>query len=150
VTRPAAPPPQVQAETAKAETVKIEARSSADGDKVWQEFIAFIGKEKKFLASHLESCTALEFPPGQLRIGVADRHHLNYLQDTENLAALMSLAKRFFAADVSLSVMPAPGGMAKTERREDGEVSVSEKSETVKEALRIFGGSIRSVRREDR
>ena len=152
VTRPVAPPSQAQTETLKAETVKIEASSNADKDTVWQEFIAFIGKEKKFLASHLESCTALELPPGQLKIGVADRHHLNYLQDAEILAALGGLAKRFFSADVSLSVTAAPDGMAKTARREDGETSVpgAESSEMVKEALRIFGGSIRSVRREDR
>jgi DNA polymerase III subunit gamma/tau len=152
VTRPVAPPSQAQTETLKAETVKIEASSNADKDTVWQEFIAFIGKEKKFLASHLESCTALELPPGQLKIGVADRHHLNYLQDAEILAALGGLAKRFFSADVSLSVTAAPDGMAKTARREDGETSVpaAENSEMVKEALRIFGGSIRSVRREDR
>ena len=152
VTRPVAPPSQAQTETLKAETVKIEASSNADKDTVWQEFIAFIGKEKKFLASHLESCTALELPPGQLKIGVADRHHLNYLQDAEILAALGGLAKRFFSADVSLSVTAAPDGMAKTARREDGEASVpaAENSEMVKEALRIFGGSIRSVRREDR
>jgi DNA polymerase III subunit gamma/tau len=152
VTRPVAPPSQAQTETLKAETVKIEASPNADKDTVWQEFIAFIGKEKKFLASHLESCTALELPPGQLKIGVADRHHLNYLQDAEILAALGGLAKRFFSADVSLSVTAAPDGMAKTARREDGEASVpaAENSEMVKEALRIFGGSIRSVRREDR
>jgi hypothetical protein len=152
VTRPVVPPSQVQTETLKAETVKIEASSNADKDTVWQEFIAFIGKEKKFLASHLESCTALELPPGQLKIGVADRHHLNYLQDAEILAALGGLAKRFFSADVSLSVTAAPDGMDKTARREDGETSVpaAENSEMVKEALRIFGGSIRSVRREDR
>ena len=152
VTRPVAPPSQAQTETLKAETVKIEASSNADKDTVWQEFIAFIGKEKKFLASHLESCIALELPPGQLKIGVADRHHLNYLQDAEILAALGGLAKRFFSADVSLSVTAAPDGMAKTARREDGETSVpaAENSEMVKEALRIFGGSIRSVRREDR
>jgi len=41
--------------------------------------------------------------------------------------------------------------MAKTTRREEGEALVSgESSEMVKEALRILGGSIRSVRREDR
>ena len=95
---------------------------------------------------------ALELPPAQLRIGVAERHHLNYLQDADNLAALTSLAKRFFSADVSLSITAAPDGIAKPARKEDNEISVpaAENSETVKEALRIFGGSIRSVRREDR
>jgi len=151
VARPVVSPPSVPAEPVKDEPVKREAGADADQGAVWQNFIAFVGKEKKFLASHLESCMALELPPGRLKVGVADRHHLNYLQDAENLAALGGLAKRFFAGDVSLSVVAAPDAMAKTMRREEGEASVSgENSEMVKEALRIFGGSIRSVRREDR
>ena len=140
-------PSQVQPET-----VKVEAGSDTDKDKTWEDFIVFVGKEKKFLASHLESCVALELSPSLLKIGVAERHHLNYLQDAENLAALASLAKRFFSADVSLSITAAPDGTARPARKEDGETSVpgEENSEMVKEALRIFGGSIRSVRREDR
>src|SRR5437870_3258405 len=60
------------------------------GDKgnSWEGFISFVGREKKFLASHLEAGAALELPPGQLKIGVAERHHLGYLQDPDNLSVL--------------------------------------------------------------
>ena len=118
---------------------------------VWQEFVAFVRKEQKFLASHLASGSALTLPPGQLRIGVSERHHLAFLQDRDNLATLKELAKRFFAQDVALQIasvgsdsapkspeMIVPGPMNATEER----------SPMVKEALRIFGGSIRNMRRD--
>jgi DNA polymerase-3 subunit gamma/tau len=137
--RPSTPPPQ------------IEPSSSADNEKVWQNFIAFVGKEKKFLASHLESCVTLELPPGPLKIAVGERHHLNYLQDADNLAALEGLARKFFSNDVSISITAVAEDAAKRVATEDrvGSVQAEESSETVKEALRIFGGAIRSVRRED-
>ena len=144
--RPLSPAPQV-----RPSTIQVEADPSADRGKVWQNFISFVGKEKKFLASHLESCLALELPPGQLKIAVAERHHLNYLQDADNLSALRSLAKGFFSDDVSISITAAAAGAAKQAGAEEQSeiVPAEESSETVKEALRIFGGSIRSGRRED-
>ena len=149
---PSGPRSSAAPSQAQPESVKIEVSSNPDKDKVWQNFIAFVGKEKKFLASHLESCVTLDLPPGQLKIAVVDRHHLNYLQDAENLAMLASLAKRFFSDDVSLSITAAPDGIGSHAGKEDSEAMVpaAESSEMVKEALRIFGGSIRSVRREDR
>jgi DNA polymerase-3 subunit gamma/tau len=120
-----------------------------DQEAVWQRFVSFVGREKRFLASHLEGGIALELPPGRLKIGVAERHHLNYLQDTDNLSALKDLAKRFFSGDVivDLAAVDAPG---RSESREVGATEPGEQdSPTVKEALRIFGGSIKAVRREN-
>ena len=126
----------------------------AEGDSagVWQAFVGFVGKEKKFLASHLESAIALELPPGPLKIAVGERHHLAFLQDNDNSAMLKELAKRFFNADVGVQITPiVPDGASKpadqngptSSRGSDG------RSEMVKEALRIFGGSIRNVRKEN-
>jgi DNA polymerase-3 subunit gamma/tau len=39
-------------------------------EEVWKRFVAFVMREKKFLASHLEQVRPLELPPGQLTIGV--------------------------------------------------------------------------------
>src|SRR6185295_7260313 len=61
----------------------------------WREFVAFVGTEKKFLASHLGATVALSLPPAPLKVSVAERHHLGFLQDADNLAALRELAKRF-------------------------------------------------------
>jgi DNA polymerase-3 subunit gamma/tau len=122
-----------------------------DHEGVWQRFVSFVGREKKFLASHLEGGIALELPPGQLKIGVAERHHLNYLQDTDNLSVLKGLAKRFFAEDVivDIAVVEPMGLGRKSEPSETGATGLEEDSRTVKEALRIFGGSIKTIRREN-
>ena len=119
---------------------------------VWQEFVAFVGKEQKFLASHLASGSALTLPPGQLRIGVSERHHLAFLQDSDNLATLKELAKRFFAQDVALQIASVGSDSApkSPEMIMPGPMNAAEeRSPMVKEALRIFGGSIRNMRRDN-
>ena len=128
------------------------ASAAGDKDNLWQNFVAFIGREKKFLASHLESATAQELPPGQLKIGVAERHHLNYLQDPDNLSILRNLAKRFFGDDVAVQITAADPGSSgrRTETTAAGSASQGDEGNPmVKEALRIFGGSIKTVRREN-
>ena len=125
---------------------------SAEPGEAWREFVAFVGKEQKFLASHLESGTALTLPPGQLKIAVSERHHLAYLQHSDNLATLKDLARRFFAQEVSVQIASelSVSGPSAAERGMSAPVSpAEERSEMVKEALRIFGGSIRNVRREN-
>jgi DNA polymerase-3 subunit gamma/tau len=124
----------------------------AEEKNLWQEFTAFVGKEKKFLASHLESSKVLELPPKQLEIGVEERHHLAFLQDADNLATLRDLAKRFFSQEVRVQITSL---VSESTRSSPGAATVlsanstEERSELVKEALRIFGGSVRNVRREN-
>src|SRR5262245_37315716 len=125
---------------------------AGDKDNLWQSFVSFVGREKKFLASHLAAGSALELPPGELKIGVAERHHLNYLQDPENLTVLKNLATRFFGADVAVRITAA--GSESLGRKDETMPSETmsqgdEGSPMVKEALRIFGGSIKTVRREN-
>ena len=125
---------------------------AGDKDNLWQNFVSFISREKKFLASHLEAATAYELPPGQLKIGVAERHHLNYLQDPDNLSVLKNLAKRFFGDDVAVHITAAdPESLGRrSETTGIGTTSPGDEGSTiVKEALRIFGGSIKTVRREN-
>jgi DNA polymerase-3 subunit gamma/tau len=120
---------------------------SGDKDQVWRNFVSFIGKEKKVLASHLESGSALAVPPETLSIGIAEKHHLSYLQDTENMTLLKGLAKRFFARDVTIQLTHLAAASAKAQQAPlaSGEAG----SEIVKEALRIFGGSIKAVRKDN-
>jgi DNA polymerase-3 subunit gamma/tau len=121
---------------------------AANGD--WAGFVDFVSKEQKFLASHLQSAKAIELPPGALKIGVAERHHLNFLQDGENLAALKDLAKRYFSQDVAVQINGVESEGESPAAAPSAALSASgERSEIVKEALRIFGGSVRNVRREN-
>jgi DNA polymerase III subunit gamma/tau len=141
-------------QTPQAATSAPQAALSVAGDKdnLWQNFVSFIGREKKFLASHLEVATAHELPPGQLKIGVAEGHHLNYLQDPDNLSVLKNLAKRFFGDDVAVHITAAdPESLGRrSETPGIGTTSPGDEGSTiVKEALRIFGGSIKTVRREN-
>jgi DNA polymerase-3 subunit gamma/tau len=124
---------------------------TGDREKVWHNFVAFVAKQKKFLASHLEAGTALEIPPGQLTIGIAERHHLNYLQDADNLTALKNLAKQFFTADVTVGIttVAAENVGYRIGTPETGASESTKESPMVKEALRIFGGSIKTVRRDN-
>jgi len=124
----------------------------AESVEAWRDFVAFVGKEQKFLASHLESGAVLSLPPGQLKIAVTARHHLAFLQDGDNLATLKDLARRFFAQEVSVQIASelSLSALGAAERGIGESASpVEERSDMVKEALRIFGGSIRNVRREN-
>jgi DNA polymerase III subunit gamma/tau len=130
------------------------AAGSFAGDKaeVWRRFVSFVGREKKFLASHLEGGRALELPPGQLRIGVTERHHLNYLQDPDHLSLLKNLAQRFFGDDVPVAITHADPESLDRKGESPGNRTASPEGEDntmVREALRIFGGSIKTVRSED-
>jgi DNA polymerase III subunit gamma/tau len=142
-----APTPQAVASAAPA-TVSL----AGDKDNLWQSFVSFVGREKKFLASHLAAGSALKLPPGQLSIGIAERHHLNYLQDPDNLSALKNLAKRFFGDDVAVHITAVNSESLgqKDETTGSGIIGQGDEgSPMVKEALRIFGGSIKTVRREN-
>ncbi|MGH7768187.1 MAG: DNA polymerase III subunit gamma/tau [Candidatus Binatia bacterium] len=122
-----------------------------EGDRVevWKKFLAYVTQEKKFLAPHLEQSRPLALPPERLALEVDGRLHLNYLQDPENLNALKEIARRFFSADVSVS-------LALQEKKQRSEAAKFESGDAadaphdvVQEALRIFGGSVKQIKRAD-
>jgi DNA polymerase-3 subunit gamma/tau len=130
---------------------RVAVPSAGRGDR-WREFVAYVGREKKFLASHLDASEALELPPERLRIGVMERHHLAFLLDGDNLATLRELANRFFAQDVNVQIvnMVAEGAGAGAGTASAGAANAAhERTPMVKEALRIFGGSVRTVRKDN-
>jgi len=125
--------------------------AAGDDASKWREFVAFVDKEKKLLASHLGASAALSLPPAPLKVSVAERHHLGFLNDADNLAELGELAKRFFGVDAIIQFVAAAGEIAPLTSLDGAraESAAEDRSEMVKEALRIFGGSVRSVRREN-
>jgi DNA polymerase III subunit gamma/tau len=129
-------------------TVPVSASAlSQDNEQVWRTFVSFVGKEKKLLASHLESGSAIAIAAESLTIGIVEKHHLSYLQDVENLTLLRNFAKRFFSREmtVQLTQLDASNSKSQQEVLASGESG----SEMVKEALRIFGGSIKGVRTDN-
>lgn len=137
------------------EKLAADSRTEPDQAGAWKEFVSFVRREKKFLGSHLEYVSPLELSSVQLRIGVEDRHHFNYLQDAENLSMLKDFARRFFTSEITVSVIPLAA--KKQEEKEEltrvGAASGSQRGEAddvVQEALRIFGGSVKGTKRENR
>ena len=124
---------------------------SVPGEKaqVWKKFVAFVMEDKKFLASHLEQAHPLELSPGKLEIGVGERHHLSYLQDPENLTALKDFARRFFTSEVNVIVSSFDVGSSVSKNETVETAAIADKSDNnmVDEALRIFGGSIKEVKK---
>lgn len=118
-----------------------------DKEQFWHAFVSFVAKEKKLLASHLESGCALAIAPESLTIGIAEKHHLSYLQDLENMTLLRSFAKRFFSREVTVQLTQLSAAPAKSQQ--ESFASAETGSEMVKEALRIFGGSIKGVRTDN-
>ena len=135
------------ASRASAPAPPVEAQPASAAGRTWPDFVAAVGRVQKFLASHLESAQALELPPGRLRIGVSERHRLAFLLDGDNLASLREEAGKFFGQEVNVQIvnMIADGA----EARDSAPAAQGEaRSPMVNEALRIFGGSVRTVRRE--
>ncbi|HEX7231014.1 MAG TPA: DNA polymerase III subunit gamma/tau [Candidatus Binatia bacterium] len=138
---------------AEANALKTFSEKSPDPSRsnLWAEFLAFVGTEKRFLSPYLESAIALELPPEPLKVSIGERYHLAFWQDDENLAALKGLAKRFFSTDVTLQIVGVPSDQS-SNAAASANLSTKpdeERSPMVKEALRIFGGSVRNVRREN-
>ena len=131
----------------------IDREQGGDAAEVWKKFVAFVTQEKKFLAVHLEQARPLALPPGPLTLGVEERHHLNYLQDPEHLSMLRDFARRFFSAEVSVSVAPFQEQKQRSEEAnidpERAGIVGEAANDVVQEALRIFGGSVKQVKRAD-
>lgn len=126
------------------QVLPAEKATAAAPSQSWREFVAVIGREKKVLASHLDTAKALEMPPGRLKIGVSERHHLAFLLDGDNLATLKDEAKKFFNQEVNVQIVGLP-----PDGLPEGPSAGAERSPMVAEALRIFGGSVRNVRRDN-
>jgi DNA polymerase-3 subunit gamma/tau len=147
---PRAPVERPQEAAPRAETPPVRSPSDelpADAAVQWQKFLAFVTQQKRFLATHLEDVEPLGLPPGPLNLGVVGRHHLTYLQDPENLSALKDFARRFFSSDISVSLSllqekRPPSGAD----RPDANAGLTE---VAREAHKIFGGSVKQVKRAD-
>jgi len=155
-------PPQPKRDLPATESTRREsalldsAHEGNEKEEAWKKFVAFVMREKKVLASHLERVRPLEVPPGPLKIGVEDRYHLSYLQDPENLSSLKDLARRFFSQEVIVGITPVASRRQETQDETRRLVNSARShedhdkgSDIVKETLRIFGGTVKEVKREN-
>jgi DNA polymerase-3 subunit gamma/tau len=143
-----APPPSASTQPINSGRAPEPALVSGNKEQIWRDFVSLVRKEKKFLASHLDQAKLLELTPGHLFIGVGERHELSYLLDSENLAALKNIAKSFFSVDTAIEVTLVADRHTTGQQAGDGAFAGAERSEIVNEAVRILGGTVRSVRRD--
>lgn len=142
-----APEPQRAAPSAEKPAVTAAGESPSDAQERWQKFLAFVTQQRKFLAIHLAEVEPLALPPGPMSLGVEGRHHLTYLQDPENLSALKEFARQFFSTDVAITLSLL---QEKRARSETGNAdSAGGMTDMVREAHKIFGGSVKPVKRAD-
>jgi DNA polymerase-3 subunit gamma/tau len=122
---------------------------AADGEQIWRDFVAAVRKEKPVIASHIVQAKVLELAPGRLSIGVAEPHELNFL-DAENVAVLGRIARSFFSTDTNIEVKLVTNTTAVKGQPTAGAGAFAGPMRTpmVNEAVRIFGGTVRSVRRD--
>ena len=133
-----------------APAVPIDPLPPATGEDSWRDFVAAVGKEQKFLASHLNAAQPLEMVPGRLRIGVSERHHLAFLLDGDNLVTLKEHARKFFGQDVNVQIVSQLAEVVRESGATTSPANPSaDRSPMVNEALRIFGGAVRNVRRDN-
>jgi DNA polymerase-3 subunit gamma/tau len=124
---------------------------TAGNEQVWRDLVATVRREKKFLASHLDQARPIEMVPGRLSIAVGERHELSFLQDAENFTALKNIATAFFRAETAIDVQLLPDreeAREKSRAQDATTAALSGRSALVNEAVRIFGGTVRSVRRD--
>ncbi len=126
---------------------ELQCVAGEDKTEVWRKFMAFVMKEKRFLGSYLERVQLLELSSNQIRIGVGDRFNLDSLRDAENINFLKDLARRFFSAEVTVTVAPwepTEGGVRKTMNPEKSPDPLSAMADAT---LREFGGTIRETKK---
>ena len=124
-----------------------------DSSDTWKRFVAFVTKEKRMLAVHLEQVQLLSLAPGQMKLGVEEGHHLKYLQDGEQLSALKDFARRFFAAETAVALTGVParnrqGGVAAENAHQPRAVEAASGDPVVQAALRAFPGSTVQTKKE--
>ena len=141
-------PPQRAAAAVEKTPAAAAGELPVDAAAQWQKFLAFITQQKKFLAIHLAEVEPLALPPGPMSLGVEGRHHLTYLQDPENLSALKDFARQFYSTDISVSLSLLQEKRARREM-DKAASDAGGLTEMVREAHKIFGGSVKQVKRAD-
>ncbi|HTM08544.1 MAG TPA: DNA polymerase III subunit gamma/tau [Verrucomicrobiae bacterium] len=136
------------ASPANAAAIGAKRELPSDAAAQWQQFLAFVTQQKKFLATHLADVEPLALPPGPLNLAVAGRHHFTYLQDPENLSSLKEFARSFFSTDVSVSLSLTEEKRPRGETDKDPAAG-ADLTDMVREAHKIFGGSVKPVKRAD-
>jgi DNA polymerase III subunit gamma/tau len=152
-----ATPPQQTPSTPSVETPST--KSNCNSTPSWERFVAFANEKRPAIGSVLEHGSPLKQESGLLEIGFpAGSYFLSSLQDAESIAEIKTLANEFTGQETTIriksiaqSMDDVPLSLAEKKKSDHEQRQEELKREVdehpvIKEALRIFGGTITDIR----
>jgi DNA polymerase-3 subunit gamma/tau len=125
----------------------------------WERFVSFANEKDPALGSVLEHGSPIRQEAGLMEIGFpAGSYYLANIQDTDSIAQLRALAREFTGQETNIRIQSiaretagAPPSLAEKKKNDREQRQQELKQEVndhplVREALRIFGGTITEIR----
>jgi len=150
-------PPQRTLSTPPVETPSI--KNDCNSTPSWERFVAFANKQRPAIGSVLEHGSPLKQESGLIEIGFpAGSYYLSSIQDAESIAEIKTLANEFTGQETTIRIKSiaqamddVPPSLAEKKKNDHEQRQEELKQEVaehpvIKEALRIFGGTITDIR----
>ena len=117
--------------------------------KSWDDFLAFVGKEKGTLLPYLQACHAPQLDGAEVVLSVTSGHYYDYLARRDHTQLVEELAGRFFSRPLRITVTTAaavdePDAGAAENPAELHAAAVE--NPVVRAAVEIFGGEVQEVK----
>jgi DNA polymerase III subunit gamma/tau len=120
------------------------------GRKNWEEFLAFVGKEKVTLLPYLTNSQPLALDGGALALVVPGGYYYDYLAQRDHTQLVEELARRFFERPLRVTVQAAEvkesGAAAATAESPAAMHAAALGDPVVRAAVEIFGGEVTEVK----
>jgi len=119
----------------------------------WEEFLAFVGKEKVMLLPYLQSGTPPDCSGSQLVLTVPSGYYYDYLVQRGQARQVEDLASRFFGRPMRVSVRAAEAAQVSASAPSETSAALHEaalENPVVRAAVEILGGEVQEVRARTR
>jgi DNA polymerase-3 subunit gamma/tau len=151
---PTAHPPSAPAPAAAAPAApSIAAGTPPEGAGPWNEFIAFVAKERGTLAHYLEKCQVASLEQTKLELRAPKGFYYDYLARADHVAQLTDFATRFFSRGMAVRVQSDSAGSGLKAKSEPAPTETMVKiteaalvNPAVRTAVDILGGEVQEVR----
>lgn len=121
----------------------------ADGERSWDEFLAFVAKEKVTLVPYLRSSQPTHPDGATLALLVPSGYYYDYLAQRDHTQLVEELAQRFFGRPVRITVAAVEVQQAAAPSREENPATLHAAAlgdPVVRAAVEIFGGEVQEVK----
>jgi DNA polymerase-3 subunit gamma/tau len=127
---------------------------AAGGERGWNEFLDFVGKEKVTLLTYLRSSRPPLLDEPELTLTVPQGYYYDYLVQRDHTQLVADLARRFFGRELRVTVKAADTGeeAPAAERAENPAAlhAAALEDPAVRAAVEILGGQVQEVRARPR